>query len=168
MGGRDADSFREWLDSHPGVAVVSRDRSTDYTAAIAATGRDITEVADRFHLIKNMSDCVKKVIGSHYDDYRESVGTATAQRVSGKGDSRQVMFDEVKELQGSGLNIAQIAKKLEIAKQTLRKYMKLKCYVSIHAPTRGATLAMAPRRTISPVFQSTHPRGVRRSLRCQV
>lgn len=125
LGGRDADGFREWLDSHPGVAVVSRDRSTDYTAAIAATGRDITEVADRFHLIKNMSDCVKKVIGSHYDDYRESVGTATAQRASGKGDSRQVMFDEVKELQGSGLNIAQIAKKLEIARQTVRKYMKL-------------------------------------------
>jgi hypothetical protein len=53
------------------------------------------------------------------------VGTATAKRTSGEGDSRQVMFNEVKELQGSGLNIAQIAKKLEIARQTVRKYMKL-------------------------------------------
>lgn len=50
------------------MALVSRDRSTDYTAAIAATGRNITEAADRFHLNMNMSKCVKKVIGLHYDD----------------------------------------------------------------------------------------------------
>ena len=56
-----------------GSIIVSRDRSTDYTAAIAATGRNITEVADRFHLNMNMSDCVTKVIGSHYDEYRSAV-----------------------------------------------------------------------------------------------
>lgn len=40
-----------------------------------------------------------------------------------KVDSRQVMFKEVKELQAEGLNIAQISKKLDIARQTVRKYM---------------------------------------------
>lgn len=49
LGDMDVGSFRTWLDGHSQVAVVSRDRSTDYTAAIAATGRNITEVADRFH-----------------------------------------------------------------------------------------------------------------------
>ena len=43
------------------MEVVSRDRSTDYTAAIAATGRNITEVADRFRLNMIMSDCVLKL-----------------------------------------------------------------------------------------------------------
>lgn len=38
-------------------------------------------------------------------------------------DSRQVMFKEVKELQAEGLNIAQISKKLDIVRQTVRKYM---------------------------------------------
>ena len=33
------------------------------------------------------------------------------------------MFKEVKELQAEGLNIAQISKKLDIARQTVRKYM---------------------------------------------
>ena len=69
LGDRNIGSFKGWLDNHTQVKIVSRDRSTDYTAAIAATGRNITEVADRFHLSKNMSDCVTKVIGSHYDDY---------------------------------------------------------------------------------------------------
>ena len=124
LGDRDVESFRGWLDSHALVKVVSRDRSTDYTAAIAATGRDITEVADRFHLNMNMSDCITKVIGSHYDDYRKSVRPEEEQETPAKTDSRQVMFNEVKELQAAGLKIAQIAKKLDIARQTVRKYMK--------------------------------------------
>ena len=123
LGDRDVESFRAWLDAHAQVSVVSRDRSTDYTAAIAATGRSITEVADRFHLNKNMSDCVKKIIGSHYDDYRNVV-RPDASREELKVDSRQVMFNEVKELQAAGLNIAQISKRLGIARQTVRKYMR--------------------------------------------
>ena len=122
LGDRDVTSFQTWLDEHSQVKVVSRDRSTDYTAAIAATGRNITEVADRFHLNMNMSECVKKVIGSHYDEYRSIVRQTEVQE-SSKVDSRQVMFNEVKELQAEGLNIAQISKKLDIARQTARKYM---------------------------------------------
>ena len=110
------------MDEHSNVAVVSRDRSSDYTAAIAATGRNITEVADRFHLNKNMSDCVTKVIGSHYDEYRSAVRPAEEQTTP-KVDSRQVMFNEIKELQAEGQNIAQISKTLGIAKQTVRKYV---------------------------------------------
>lgn len=122
LGDRDVKSFQAWLDEHVQVEVVSRDRSTDYTAAIAATGRNITEVADRFHLNINMSDCVTKVIGSHYDEYRSAVRPEEVQETP-KVDSRQVMFKEVKELQAEGLNIAQISKKLDIARQTVRKYM---------------------------------------------
>ena len=122
LGDRDVKSFQAWLDEHVQVEVVSRDRSTDYTAAIAATGRNITEVADRFHLNMNMSDCVTKVIGSHYDEYRSAVRPEEVQETP-EVDSRQVMFKEVKELQAEGLNIAQISKKLDIARQTVRKYM---------------------------------------------
>lgn len=82
-------------------------------AAIAATGRNITEVADRFHLNMNMSDCVTKVIGSHYDEYRSAVRPEEVQETP-EVDSRQVMFKEVKELQAEGLNIAQISSFMEI------------------------------------------------------
>ena len=120
LGDREAESFQQWLDKHREVKLVSRDRSTDYSAAIAATERDITEVADRFYLTKNMSDCVVKIIGSHYDDCRKSMRHDHETNVT---DSRQTMFNEVKELQSSGHNIAQISKELGIARQTVRKYM---------------------------------------------
>lgn len=120
LGDREAESFQQWLEKHPEVKLVSRDRSTDYSAAIAATERDLTEVADRFHLTKNMSDCVVKIIGSHYDDCRKSMRHDDEPNVI---DSRQTMFNEVKELQSSGHNIKQISIELGIARQTVRKYM---------------------------------------------
>ena len=120
LGDREAESFQQWLTKHQDIKLVSRDRSTDYSAAIAATGKNIVEVADRFHLTKNMSDCVVKVIGSHYDDCRKSMRHEDAVKVT---DSRQTMFNEVKELQAAGHNITQIAKELGIARQTVRKYM---------------------------------------------
>jgi transposase len=125
LGDRNVESFKCWLDKHPEVSVVSRDRSTDYTAAIAATGRDITEVADRFHLSKNMSDCLAKVLGSHYEDYRRAVRPEDNPSAWNKADPRQAMFSEVKDLQGQGLGITQTARKLGIARQTVRKYMSV-------------------------------------------
>ena len=123
LGDRASESFQDWLDRHENVSLVSRDRSTDYSAAIMATGRNIVEVADRFHLSKNMSDCLTKVIGNRYEDYRKAVRPEEPQS-PGKKDSRQIMFDEVKELQAKGLNIGRIAKELGIARQTVRKYMR--------------------------------------------
>ena len=72
----------------------------------------------------NMSDCVKKVISSHYEEYRRAVRPEEAEESPTKTDSRQAMFNEVKELQAAGLNTAQIARKLGIARQTVRKYIR--------------------------------------------
>ena len=47
---------------------------------------------------------------------------------------------------------------------TLKAVYKLRCYlyVSIHAPARGATRKPPPMASRTSLFQSTHPRGVRR------
>lgn len=126
LGDRDQDGFGAWLENHQEVSLVSRDRSTEYSAAISSSGMAITEVADRFHLIKNMSDCITKVISENYADYRALVRKDENQpekEVTVRVDSRQIMFDEVKELQNKGFKIAKIAKQLGIARQTVRKYM---------------------------------------------
>ncbi len=132
LGDRNQDSFETWLETHPNVVLVSRDRSTEYSAAIASSDKCITEVADRFHLVKNMSDCITKVISENYANYRALVRGNEEQPAneepSANGmpiriDSRQVMFNEVKELQGKGLKITKIARQLGIARQTVRKYI---------------------------------------------
>ena len=135
LGDRETDSFHSWMEEHGQVCLVSRDRSTDYSSAIAALDRPINEVADKFHLVKNIYDRFSKLIGENYDDYRQAVWrswqdeqensgceTTVMQPVIRKTDSRDTMFREVKELQAKGLKPTTISKKLGIARQTARKY----------------------------------------------
>ncbi len=139
LADRETASFECWINEHPQITLVSRDRSTDYSSAIANTGREIIEIADRFHLVKNMTDCMTKVISENYAEYRKSLLVQEIniinepQRVPDepsvtniKIDKRTNMFNEVKELQTKGFKINAIAKKLHIARQTVRKYMLYK------------------------------------------
>ena len=132
LGDRETESFHGWLERHEKVRMVSRDRSTDYSSAIASTGRHITEVADKFHLVKNITDRMKKLVAENYADYRKAarcgenelaytVVTADSPSPIGhsskKSDPRKVTFKEVKELQRKGFKPASIAKKLGISRQ---------------------------------------------------
>ena len=137
LGDRETDSFREWMQCHGQVELVSRDRSTDYSSAIAALDKPVTEVADKFHLVKNIYDRFGKLIAEHYDDYRravrkiEEVEEAFHETAAGKTpkpqntDSRDIMFKEVKELQSKGFKPTTISKKLGIARQTATKYCRM-------------------------------------------
>lgn len=59
---REAGTLTAWLRAHPGVEVVSRDRSPAYAAAITEAAPGAVQVADRFHLLMNVREAVEKVI----------------------------------------------------------------------------------------------------------
>jgi hypothetical protein len=58
---RSADGFARWLGEHPGVEIVSRDRSGEYAEAARKAAPDAVQVADRFHLLKNLRNVVWRV-----------------------------------------------------------------------------------------------------------
>jgi transposase len=64
---RSADTFARWLGEHPGVEVVSRDRGGEYAEAARRTAPEAAQVADRFHLLKNLRDVVSRVFRQHTD-----------------------------------------------------------------------------------------------------
>src|SRR5829696_8360386 len=62
---RSADTFARWLGEHPGVEVVSRDRGGEYAEAARRVAPEVVQVADRFHLLKNLRDVLSRVFRQH-------------------------------------------------------------------------------------------------------
>lgn len=59
---REAATLAAWLKAHPGVEVVSRDRSPTYAAGINEGAPAAVQVADRFHLLMNVREAIEKVV----------------------------------------------------------------------------------------------------------
>jgi transposase len=62
---RDADTVAAWLKAHPGIEVVSRDRSPTYAQAATEGAPQARQVADRWHLLKNLREAVERVLERH-------------------------------------------------------------------------------------------------------
>ncbi len=57
---RSADSLTVWLEQHPEVMVVSRDRQGSYAEGARRGAPQAMQVADRFHLMLNLRQAVER------------------------------------------------------------------------------------------------------------
>lgn len=62
---RSATSLAQWLTDHPGVEVISRDRSGEYAEGASRGAPEAVQVADRFHLVQNLRDVLQAVLERH-------------------------------------------------------------------------------------------------------
>jgi hypothetical protein len=62
LAGRTAEPVAQWISQHPGVEIVARDRATAYAQAVSSTAPGAIQVADRFHLVRNVNDAFREVI----------------------------------------------------------------------------------------------------------
>ncbi len=56
---RKAETLAAWLREHPGVEILSRDRSKAYKSGMDLGAPDAIQVADRFHLLKNLQETLE-------------------------------------------------------------------------------------------------------------
>ena len=62
LEGRDAETLATWLKGHPGVEIVVRDRGGAYADGARAGAPDARQIADRFHLVKNVTDAFDELL----------------------------------------------------------------------------------------------------------
>jgi transposase len=70
LADRKAETLAEWLLQHPGVEVLSRDRSKVYRSGMSQGAPNALQVADRFHLVQNLAETLEKVLSSYSDDLK--------------------------------------------------------------------------------------------------
>jgi transposase len=135
---RSAHTFARWLTEHPGVEVVSRDRGGEYAEAVSRVAPCAVQVADRFHLLKNLRDVVSRVFRQHDEvlnlvsrpmDHLQRLTNLRLDREASKKRTREQtreLFESIHTLSKKGTKNAQIARTLGIHRPTVEKYLAFK------------------------------------------
>ncbi len=125
---------------------VTRDRARFYSKAITTSIPRAKQIADKFHLIKNLSDTISdeiklsyKNIRTNYISFVSSTEDAVSQPIVDsdtinnnelpeKASRMKLIFSEVKELQSKGMSNRGIAQKFGISRTTVSKFSRMEFY----------------------------------------
>ena len=137
---RTAATLAGWLGRRTGITVVARDRSTEYARGASIGAPRAVQVADRWHLLANMRQAVERWLhGAHARLQRlpsvagsaplparrsRAFARSTSEREVG-AESRarwKAVYDEVRCRHAGGETLLGIARDMDLARATVRKY----------------------------------------------
>jgi transposase len=136
---RATNTVETWLRKRCGIKVVTRDRYTNYAKGVTNGAPNACQVADRWHLLKNMGDAIRKFLERKRQQLRreeiacaekagkEQVGTGESQLSTEhcSKDRRFSKLNEIKQLYANGTPIRAIAGIVNMSRNTVKKYIHL-------------------------------------------
>ena len=162
---REAATVAAWLREHPGVEIVARDRAGAYADGVRQGAPAAVQVADRWHLLRNLGDAVQGLADKHSAAASRATqhvrtflqaSTATillpsatpvaptptrAERASmASHDRRQSRYEEAARLRAAGASIKRIATELGTERTTVRRWLRLGHAPSWKQPSSGSML----------------------------
>lgn len=75
---REAETLKLWLEEHLEVEIVSRDRSNAYADGARRGSPEARQVADRFHLLKNLREALENFLGRQHSLLKQAHETIKA------------------------------------------------------------------------------------------
>ncbi len=159
---READTFAAWLQRQPQIRVISRDRGANFAEGATRGAPQAIQVADRFHILKNLVAALQHVLGREQAALRTAAravsGTSqlalrgmTAPRMRARAEAqarRQARYDAVHRLRAAGKTPRQIIAEWRIGPNTLRRYVRTPPPVSRWPFCRRVARALRPLRRI--------------------
>lgn len=145
LPGRSAEFLAAWLRAHSDVQVISRDRGGIYAQGAREGAPQAIQVADRFHLMHNLGDCLEKIAqkGIHLtadppaaEDLPQEAApdpvsppppsrppARVVQAKAATRQRRQNRQDAILDLVRQGASIRAIARLLDLSRKTVRRYL---------------------------------------------
>jgi transposase len=136
---RSAHAVAQWLTAHPSVQIIRRDRGGDYALGAREGAPQALQIADRFHVVKNLGELVERVVRRHAQVVEQqtatsplahSVATAppqpdtlrTHQQVQ---DIIRRRYEAIHALAATGRSGLQIARELGLHRHTVERTLRL-------------------------------------------
>lgn len=134
---REAETLRAWLAAHPGVEIISRDRANAYAEAARKGAPDAVQIADRFHLLKNLAEAFENFLKRHHKEFRKAAECLSPapiprpaedkpkqpSRADLEYERRHQRYEKARELRLQGGTIAGIARQLGISRRSIRLFL---------------------------------------------
>ncbi len=158
---RQADTLATWLRQHPAVEIVARDRAGAYADGVRQGAPNAVQVADRWHLLRNLGEAVRAVVDRHHADARraarqvthdlavaahaaaaavEKKPTAAEVRLRAAYARRQARYEEAARLRQAGVPLRRIAGLLGAERKTVRRWLRAGHAPLWTKPPRGSVL----------------------------
>jgi transposase len=136
---RESSEVSTWLAGFPNIQVVSRDGSMMYAKAISTAHPDATQISDRFHIFKGLTDAARQyvlsIVGqriavpsdtspSSYWQKQPRTETDLPERLHNATTAKRAeAVQKVRELADTGLNITQISEVAGHCYTTIKNYL---------------------------------------------
>jgi len=141
---RSAATAATWMQAHPEIELVSRDRSKEFAKAVAQGAPQAVQVLDRFHLMQNLVEQVDVVASRCVADLRRALPRPTskpisaappaewkptppphiARRQDARQAARQAQYEQVLALRQEGCNAVEIAQRLGMTSRTVSRWVR--------------------------------------------
>jgi transposase len=139
---RKPETLLAWLQVHPGVEILCRDRGQEYIEGARQGAPNAIQIADRFHLLSNLLEVMENLFKHNPNELHQAEkrcvqavnGEAapddihpgqTAQEKGSLKTYTQARFEKVKALQKRGLGRREIARQTGFCRRTVGKYFLL-------------------------------------------
>jgi transposase len=127
---REVKTVSAWFENHPMVEIVSRDRSSEYAAGISKGAPQALQVADRWHIGKNLADSVQTLLARCRAEIRRALQVQAGPEQEGE-ETEPVPEEEKRPARGRLVQLAREGRRA----QKLDRYTQV---VELHRQRRRA------------------------------
>jgi transposase len=168
---REAATLANWLGGHSGIEIVTRDRASYYADGIKKGAPQAVQIADRWHLQKNLREALENVLNGHRSQLKKAAAALNPHRQAMQAlkddglpdlrpkrrESQRTMkqlaeheekrtqrvkrYEDVKRLQSMGMSLSAIGRQMGMHREIVRQFIRADEYPEARPPIKPSKVS---------------------------